>query len=35
LRKPKGARPGMVTYFHQKTILVEPDREKVEKLLVS
>ncbi len=35
LRKPKGARPGMVTYFHQKTVFVEPDREKVEKLVVS
>ena len=35
LRKPKGARPGMVTYFHQKTVFVEPDREKVESLLVS
>ena len=22
LRKPKGARPGMVTYFHQKTVFV-------------
>jgi predicted ribosome quality control (RQC) complex YloA/Tae2 family protein len=35
LRKRKGARPGMVTYFHQKTVFVEPDREKVEKLVVS
>lgn len=35
LRKPKGARPGMVTYFHQKTVFVEPDREKVEGLVVS
>jgi len=35
LRKPKGARPGMVTYFHQKTVFVEPDRKKVEKLQVS
>ena len=35
LRKPKGARPGMVTYFHQKTVFVEPDRKIVESLLVS
>jgi len=33
LRKPKGAKPGMVTYFHQKTIYVRPDKETVEKLL--
>jgi predicted ribosome quality control (RQC) complex YloA/Tae2 family protein len=32
LRRPKGAKPGMVTYFHQKTLYVEPDKEKVEKL---
>jgi len=35
LRKPKGARPGYVTYVHQKTILVEPDKEKIEKLINS
>ena len=35
LRKPKGAKPGMVTYFHQKTMMVKPDKERVEKLLVA
>ncbi len=34
LRRPKGAKPGMVTYFHQKTVMVKPDKERVEKLLV-
>jgi predicted ribosome quality control (RQC) complex YloA/Tae2 family protein len=34
LHKPKGARPGFVTFSHQKTVLVKPDKEKVEKLLV-
>jgi predicted ribosome quality control (RQC) complex YloA/Tae2 family protein len=34
LRKPRGAKPGMVTYFHQKTIYVRPDKELVEKLVV-
>jgi len=34
VRRPKGAKPGMVTYFHQKTMMVRPDKEKVEKLLV-
>jgi len=34
LHKPKGARPGFVTYSHQKTVFVSPDKEKVEKLLV-
>ena len=34
LHKPKGARPGFVTYSHQKTILVKPDKEKVERLLL-
>jgi predicted ribosome quality control (RQC) complex YloA/Tae2 family protein len=32
--RPKGARPGFVTYVHQKTILVKPDKEKIEKLIV-
>ena len=32
LRKPKGAKPGMVIYYHQKTILVKPDKENIEKL---
>jgi len=34
VRKPKGARPGYVTYFHQKTILVIPHKEEVEKLKI-
>ena len=33
LRRPKGAKPGFVTYSHQKTALVKPDKEKVEGLL--
>jgi predicted ribosome quality control (RQC) complex YloA/Tae2 family protein len=32
VRRPKGAKPGMVTYFHQKTVLVKPDKEKVERM---
>ena len=32
VHRPKGARPGFVTYLHQKTILVNPDKGKVEKL---
>jgi predicted ribosome quality control (RQC) complex YloA/Tae2 family protein len=32
VHRPKGAKPGMVTYFHQKTIQVRPDKEKVERL---
>ena len=32
VHRPKGAKPGMVTYFHQKTIQVKPDKEKTEKL---
>jgi len=32
VRRPKGAKPGMVTYFHQKTVLVKPDPEKVERM---
>ena len=32
VRRPKGAKPGMVIIFHQKTIVVKPDKEKVEKL---
>ncbi|MDD4238405.1 MAG: NFACT RNA binding domain-containing protein [Desulfotomaculaceae bacterium] len=30
VHKPKGARPGMVIYEHQKTIMAAPDEEKVE-----
>ena len=32
VRRPKGAKPGMVTIFHQKTVLVKPDKEKVERM---
>ena len=32
VRRPKGAKPGMVTYFHQKTVMVKPDKEKVERM---
>jgi predicted ribosome quality control (RQC) complex YloA/Tae2 family protein len=35
LRRPKGAKPGMVTYFHQKTVMVKLDKELVEKLRVA
>jgi len=34
VRRPKGAKPGMVAYFHQKTIYVRPDPETVANLLV-
>lgn len=34
VRRPKGARPGWVTYTRQKTVLVKPDKELVQKLLV-
>jgi len=33
LRRPRGAKPGFVTYSQQKTALVRPDKEKVERLL--
>jgi len=33
VRKPRGARPGMVIYEDYKTIIVTPSRERVEKLL--
>lgn len=32
IRKPKGSRPGYVTYFQQKTVWVMPNKEEVEKL---
>lgn len=32
VRKPKGARPGMVIYEHFKTIMAAPDEEKAETL---
>jgi len=34
VHRPRGARPGFVTYLHQKTIFVNPDKEKVERLRV-
>jgi len=34
IHKPKGARPGFVTYSQQKTINVQPEKEKVEKLTI-
>ncbi len=33
IRKPRGARPGFVTYSQQKTIVVNPEKEKIEKLM--
>jgi len=32
VNRPKGARPGFVTYLHQKTIYVNPDKVRIEKL---
>jgi predicted ribosome quality control (RQC) complex YloA/Tae2 family protein len=32
VHKPKGARPGMVIYEHQKTIMASPDEELAERL---
>jgi predicted ribosome quality control (RQC) complex YloA/Tae2 family protein len=32
VHRPRKARPGFVTYLHQKTIFVNPDKEKVERL---
>lgn len=34
VHKPKGARPGMVIYEHQKTIMAEPDEDQVDMLRV-
>lgn len=34
VHRPKGARPGFVTYLHQKTIFVNPDKGKVDKLRI-
>ena len=34
IHKPKGARPGFVTYSHQKTIMAQPEKEKIEKLTI-
>lgn len=33
VRKPKGARPGMVIYDHHQTIFVTPDEQRVQALL--
>ncbi len=30
--RPKGAKPGMVNYFHQRTVMVQPVKEKVDRL---
>jgi len=32
VHRPRGARPGLVTYLHQKTIWVDADKEKIEKM---
>lgn len=32
VKKPKGAKPGMVTYVNYKTIIVTPDENKIKKL---
>ena len=32
VHRPHGAKPGVVNYFHQKTVYVEPNKGKVEKL---
>jgi predicted ribosome quality control (RQC) complex YloA/Tae2 family protein len=32
VKKPNGAKPGMVTYTNQRTITAEPDEELVKKL---
>jgi predicted ribosome quality control (RQC) complex YloA/Tae2 family protein len=32
VHKPNGARPGMVIYGHQKTIIASPDEELPERL---
>ena len=32
VRKPAGARPGMVIYTNQRTVFVTPDQAAVEKL---
>lgn len=33
VRKPKGARPGMVVYDHHQTIFVTPDERRIQQLL--
>lgn len=33
VKKPSGAKPGMVIYTHQKTLFVTPDEELIDKLL--
>ena len=35
VKKPSGAKPGMVIYTDFKTAIVTPDRELVEKLEIS
>jgi predicted ribosome quality control (RQC) complex YloA/Tae2 family protein len=34
VHRPKGAKPGMVIIFHQRTIMVKPDKGRVERLKV-
>jgi predicted ribosome quality control (RQC) complex YloA/Tae2 family protein len=34
VHRPKGAKPGMVIIFHQRTIMVKPDKGRVERLEV-
>jgi predicted ribosome quality control (RQC) complex YloA/Tae2 family protein len=33
IHKPRGARPGFVTYSQQKTLFVKPEKEKIEKMI--
>lgn len=35
VHRPKGARPGYVTYTQQRTVFVVPDKQKVQKLVIS
>jgi len=35
VRKPKGARPGMVLYEHYQTLFVTPDEQRVQRLLAA
>jgi len=35
VRKPKGSRPGYVTYAHNKTITIDPDPERLRRVLAA
>jgi len=35
VRKPKGSRPGYVTYSHNKTIIVDPDAGRLKRILAT